>query len=81
MFLACLIFGPSKHKDAMKTYRNANFTKRNYDCTNVVMCQTEGNPKEQGDMRNINWTETEEAVPANMTQLWVCQGVRYFGYL
>lgn len=71
----------NEQRHAMTTYRNANFTKRNYECTNIVMCQTEHNPKERGDMRNIEWKETNEAIPSNMTQLWICDGVRYFGYL
>jgi len=65
----------------MTTYINANFTKRNYDCTNIVMCQSDVNPKEAGDQRNIDWKETDQPIPAGMVQLWICDGVRYFGYM
>ncbi len=65
----------------MTTYKNALFTKRNYDCTNIVFCQTEGNPQVNGDRQNMTWVETTEQIPAGMTQLYLCDGVRYFGYL
>lgn len=65
----------------MKTFRNTSFTKRNYECTNIVMCQTDGDPKVQGDRQSIAWEETTQQIPAGMVSLYVCNGVRYFGYL
>ena len=65
----------------MNTYRNANFTKRNYECTNIVACRTEHNPKERGDKRAINWEPAVEGVLTGLTMLWICDGVEYWGYL
>ena len=38
----------------MTTFKNTNFTKRNYECTNVVFCQAETAP-------DANWVECEGA--------------------
>jgi hypothetical protein len=58
----------------MMTFKNKNFTKRNYECTNVVFCIAEVAPNE-------NWIETSEAMPEGMDQLWIENGVRYFGWM
>lgn len=39
---------------ATKTYKNKNFTKRNYECTNVVFAVGETAP------RGEQWVETSE---------------------
>jgi hypothetical protein len=65
----------------MNTYRNSNFTKRNYDCTNIVACRTEHNPSERGDKTNIAWTPAVDEVINGLTMLWICDGVEYYGYL
>jgi len=57
----------------MTTFKNKNFTKRNYDCTNVVFCQAEKAPNE-------NWIECDES-EINCDQLYIMNNVRYFGYL
>jgi hypothetical protein len=57
----------------MKTFKNKNFTKRNYDCTNVVFCQSETAPNE-------NWIECDES-ENTLNHLYTEAGVRYFGYL
>lgn len=61
----------------MKTFRNKHFTKRNYDCTNVVFCQSLYNP----DINN--WVECTESEIATRQcyQLYIIAGVRYFGWL
>jgi hypothetical protein len=58
----------------MKTFKNVKFVKRDYEATNIVACQAESAPNE-------NWIECDEAVLAKLTQLWIENGVRYFGYL
>ena len=58
----------------MKTFRNTLFTKRNYECTNIVACKAEKAP---GD----NWVECDESFLANLTQLWIQGGVAFFGYM
>lgn len=57
----------------MKSFKNKNFTKRNYECTNVVFCKAESAPNE-------NWIECDES-EINCEQLWIENNVRYFGYL
>ena len=57
----------------MKTFKNKNFTKRNYDCTNVIFCQSETAPNE-------NWIECNES-ENTLNHLYTEAGVKYFGYL
>jgi len=60
----------------MKTFKNINFTKRNYETTNIVFCQAETAPNE-------NWLECNELEIdlLNCKQLYKQGDVRYFGYL
>ena len=57
----------------MTTFKNKNFTKRNYDCTNVVFCQAEQAP-------NDNWIACDES-EINCDQLYIMDNVRYFGWM
>lgn len=61
----------------MKTFKNLNFKKRDYETTNVVFCQSEKAPKG-------NWIECNED-EINCNQLWIesdnTGDYRYFGYL
>lgn len=61
----------------MKTFRNKNFTKRDYEATNVVFCQAETNPDP------AIWTEShpENIEEQHCDSLWIVDGVQYFGYL
>jgi len=63
-------------KTTMKTFKNINFKKRNYESTNVVFCQAENAPDE-------NWVECEdiEIELAKCDQLYIQADVRYFGYM
>lgn len=58
----------------MKTFKNKNYTTRDYECTNVIACQAEVAP-------NDNWIECDESILTNLKQLWIEAGVRYFGHL
>ena len=60
----------------MITFKNKNFTKRDYECTNVVFCQSEIAPNE-------NWIECDESEIQEMkcNQLYTQAGVKYYGYL
>lgn len=58
----------------MKTFRNKNFTERDYECTNLVACRAETAPAG-------NWEECEDSVLFGLTQLYIQAGVRYFGWL
>ena len=60
----------------MKTFKNTSFKTRNYDCTNLVFCQSETAPSE-------NWIECDEVEISLMgcNHLYSQAGVRYFGFL
>jgi hypothetical protein len=60
----------------MKTFKNINFTKRDYDCTNIVFCQAENAP-------DVNWVECEEMSIklAKCNQLYTSDNVTYFGFI
>ena len=60
----------------MKTFKNKNFKTRNYECTNLVFCESENAPSE-------NWIECDklELECSTCNHLYTQAGVRYFGYL
>lgn len=59
----------------MKTYKNPHFTKRDFETTNVVFAQTDGQPPK-------GWVECDESEIAHLrcSQLYMQAGIRYFGY-
>lgn len=57
----------------MRTFKNKNFTTRDYKTTNLVYCQAETAP-------DANWIEVE-GMELNVTHLYTQAGVRYFGWL
>ena len=65
------------------TYRNANFTKRNYDCTNIVCCEAESIEQARAASPNANWVLCDEGeiTSRNMSHLWTQGGVRFFGWM
>ncbi len=56
------------------TYRNAKWTTRDYECTNVVACVGLSAP-------GPNWVECDPAILEGLTPLWIEHGVKYWGYL
>lgn len=60
---------------ATKTYKNKNFTKRDYECINVVFAVGETAP------RGAQWVETSEEIPASMCMIERVAGVAYYGWL
>jgi hypothetical protein len=58
-------------------YRNTNFTKRDYDTTNVVAAVSLDGRAPRGD----GWQVADESALFGLTSLWIESGVRYFGYL
>ena len=76
VLLNCITFDYTKNEKKMKTFKNNNFTKRNYDFTNIVFCQTDIAP-------DLDWIECNESeiVSMNCNHLFSQSGVRYFGYL
>ena len=63
--------------NSIRTFRNANFTKRNSDCTNIVFAQCSGDPPE-GDWIECDKTEIADK---NCDSLFRQAGIQYFGYL
>lgn len=60
----------------MKTFKNKNFIKRNYELTNVVVCQAEKAPNE-------NWVEVESKIinEMNLMKLWIEKDIQFYGWL
>jgi hypothetical protein len=58
----------------MKTFKNKNYTARDYEITNVIFCKA-------GQAPNDNWIECDESQIGNCRQLYIQGGVAYFGYL
>lgn len=56
------------------TFRNANWTKRDYECTNVVACKAATAP-------SVNWEPCSGTVLDGLTKLHSEAGVEYWGYL
>ena len=58
----------------MKTFKNTSFTKRDYECTNVIACQ--------GDVAPAGtWAECDESILAGLKPLWIIAGVQFFGHM
>jgi len=57
-----------------KTFRNAAWTRRDYECTNIVACQAPVAP-------GPKWIETDSSILAGLTQLHAQGGATYFGHL
>ncbi len=58
----------------MQVFKNKSFTKRNYDCTNIVACMAENAPDE-------NYEPVQAVILNRLTHLYTQNGVRYFGFL
>ncbi len=58
----------------MRTFRNKHFTKRDYDCTNIVACVAAECPNE-------NWIEDDKIDLGRLTMLYRQGDVFYYGYL
>lgn len=57
-----------------KTYRNINFTKRNYDCMNIVACVSHKAP-------NSNYVEDDKLILNGLDEIFRENGVQYYGFL
>jgi len=59
-----------------RTFKNKNFIKRSYDCTNIVFAQSAEMP--EGD-----WVECDktEIADNNCIQLYILGNTKFFGYL
>lgn len=61
----------------MKTYRNANWVKRNYECTNVVACISPVKPTSG----HAEWVESDESILEGLTMLHSIGAATFYGYL
>jgi hypothetical protein len=59
------------------TYRNVNFTRRDYETTNVVAAVSLDGRAPRGE----GWQVADESAIDGLTSLWIEGGVRYYGYL
>lgn len=59
----------------MTVFKNKFFTKRDYECTNVVACVADQNPDPS------KWEAADESTLQGLTPLWIERGVRVYGYL
>jgi len=63
----------------MKTFFNKNFTKRNYDCTNVVACIANEAPND--NFQEMTAAEIHDKGIGNLQKLYIENGVQYYGFL
>lgn len=61
----------------MATFKNKNFTKRDYEATNIVACVADEAPASPDG----RWVAADDSVIAGLTQLWIQCGVRYYGHM
>jgi hypothetical protein len=59
----------------MKTYKNINFKKRDYDCTNIVACKANANPNTE------RYIVCSDSILTGLTKLYIQNDVIYYGYL
>jgi hypothetical protein len=55
-------------------FKNKNYTKRDYETTNIVACVADIAPNE-------NWIESDESALTGLTQLWTQSGVTFYGHM
>lgn len=58
----------------LNTYRNRNFVKRDYECTNVVYCLAPSAPSEE-------WVISQDAIPASMRMLERRGDALFYGWM
>ena len=65
----------------MNVFLNANFTKRNPDCTNVVAFVADKIEQVRAVAPNAKIVLGEKSDLARLERLWVQGGVAFYGYL
>jgi hypothetical protein len=66
----------------MPVYRNRLFTKRDYECTNVVACEAPQRPETSDDRWVLTTGRLQlEGLDHLYTETANGQAVRYYGYL
>ena len=64
----------ASNNTAPRTFKNSKFTRRDYECTNVVACRAATAPAD-------HWVECDESALKGLTQPWTENGCTYFGWL
>lgn len=64
----------------MATFRNKNYRKRDYECTNIVYCQADSRPADHWQECEASEITTQKCESLYVQQVGEMQ-VRYFGYL
>ncbi len=62
-------------------FRNKNFTKRDYEATNIVACVSEKQPNMVGWIPNDAWIPADESTLSGLTHLETVAGIQYWGWL
>lgn len=57
-----------------QVYKNKNYVKRNYECTNLIACVANEAPDD-------NWILSDNEILKNLTKLYKEKNVVYFGHL
>lgn len=58
----------------MAVFKNKNWTKRDYEVTNIVACVADAAP-------NDNYVPADESALENISHIFTQNGVQYYGYL
>ncbi len=58
----------------METFKNKNFTKRDYEATNIVACVADQAP-------NNNFERADRSILEGLEKLWTEGKVIYYGWL
>jgi hypothetical protein len=64
----------------MYVMKNVYFTKRDYECTNVVAATYETRFK-PGQLDSLKWEPCGPSILKGLNKLWIENGVTYYGYL
>ena len=59
----------------MKTYRNKNYVKRDYEATNIVCCEADWKPRED------YWVPCDPKELKGLTMLYREGGINYYGFM
>jgi hypothetical protein len=65
----------------MTVYKNINFVKRDYECTNIVACKLEPDAFAREPKVPEGYEPADPAILNGLTPLWLTAGVRFYGYL
>lgn len=65
----------------MQIFRNKNYTKRDYECTNIVSCMADSIPTDGIEWIPTTHEELNSLLRSPVQMLYIQAGVYYYGYL